>query len=119
MKKVTFKNELNIKGCQDCPVRNNKTTKVNCCSFPSGIYENDFYDSKMYDYETYDPDNFKSINIGISQNMNETNMLWKEACKYIPGGGQTFSKSPMCFIDGVAPKFLESGKGSRVWDVFL
>jgi glutamate-1-semialdehyde 2,1-aminomutase/spore coat polysaccharide biosynthesis protein SpsF len=34
----------------------------------------------------------------------------------IPGGSQTFSKSPSQFVQGVAPTFLIRGKGSHVWD---
>jgi len=117
MKQITFKNELNLKGHQDCLIQNNNSINENCCSFPSGIFEDGYYEYGTYNYKTYDQEKLKSIDVGISQKMEKTNKLWDEACKYIPGGGQTFSKSPMCFIDGVAPKFLEYGKGSRVWDV--
>jgi len=43
--------------------------------------------------------------------------LLKRAEKVIPGGSQTFSKAPSQFVQGVAPVFLEKGKGSHVWDV--
>jgi glutamate-1-semialdehyde aminotransferase/spore coat polysaccharide biosynthesis protein SpsF (cytidylyltransferase family) len=42
--------------------------------------------------------------------------LWQEASQYIPGGGQTFSKSPLQYVKGTAPKVLIRGIGSRVWD---
>jgi len=35
----------------------------------------------------------------------------------IPSCAQTFSKGPTQFVQGVAPVFLASGKGSHVWDV--
>lgn len=37
--------------------------------------------------------------------------------KVIPGCSQTFSKGYTQFVQGVAPIFLQRGKGSRVWDV--
>jgi glutamate-1-semialdehyde aminotransferase/spore coat polysaccharide biosynthesis protein SpsF (cytidylyltransferase family) len=37
--------------------------------------------------------------------------------KVIPGCSQTFSKGYTQYVQGVAPVFLERGKGCRVWDV--
>ena len=37
--------------------------------------------------------------------------------KVIPGCAQTFSKGPTQYVQGIAPVFLERGKGCRVWDV--
>jgi glutamate-1-semialdehyde aminotransferase/spore coat polysaccharide biosynthesis protein SpsF (cytidylyltransferase family) len=37
--------------------------------------------------------------------------------KVIPGCAQTFSKAHTQYVQGVAPLFLERGKGCRVWDV--
>jgi glutamate-1-semialdehyde 2,1-aminomutase/spore coat polysaccharide biosynthesis protein SpsF len=43
---------------------------------------------------------------------------WAErAEKVIPGSAQTFSKGANQHVRGVAPIFLERGKGCRVWDV--
>ncbi len=43
---------------------------------------------------------------------------WLErAKKVIPGSAQTFSKGYTQYVQGVAPIFLERGKGCRVWDV--
>jgi glutamate-1-semialdehyde 2,1-aminomutase/spore coat polysaccharide biosynthesis protein SpsF len=39
------------------------------------------------------------------------------ARKVIPGCAQTFSKGYNQYVQGVAPVFLERGKGARVWDV--
>jgi glutamate-1-semialdehyde aminotransferase/spore coat polysaccharide biosynthesis protein SpsF (cytidylyltransferase family) len=39
------------------------------------------------------------------------------ARKVIPGCSQTFSKGYTQYVQGVAPIFLERGKGCRVWDV--
>jgi len=44
--------------------------------------------------------------------------VWLErAKKVIPGCAQTFSKGYTQYVQGVAPIFLERGKGCRVWDV--
>lgn len=53
----------------------------------------------------------KKINIANSLN------LKGKVEKLIPGCSQTFSKGPTQFIQGIAPIFLERGKGSYVWDV--
>jgi glutamate-1-semialdehyde aminotransferase/spore coat polysaccharide biosynthesis protein SpsF (cytidylyltransferase family) len=37
--------------------------------------------------------------------------------RVIPGGAQTFSKSNTQYVQGVAPIYLQRGKGCRVWDV--
>ncbi|MCS6817737.1 MAG: aminotransferase class III-fold pyridoxal phosphate-dependent enzyme [Blastocatellia bacterium] len=37
--------------------------------------------------------------------------------RVIPGGAQTFSKSPRSFVQGVAPNFLARAQGAFVWDV--
>src|SRR5438128_6707482 len=39
------------------------------------------------------------------------------ARKVIPSCTQTFSKGPTQFVQGVAPIFLQRGRGSHVWDV--
>ncbi|HZP63861.1 MAG TPA: aminotransferase class III-fold pyridoxal phosphate-dependent enzyme [Terriglobales bacterium] len=41
----------------------------------------------------------------------------KRSLKVIPGGAQTFSKGYTQYVQGVAPVFLQRGKGCRVWDV--
>lgn len=46
-----------------------------------------------------------------------SNELWERAQGLIPAGTQTLAKGPTQFSDGVAPKYLRSGKGARVWDV--
>ncbi len=48
----------------------------------------------------------------------EKSKAWLErAAKVIPGASQTFSKGADQHVRGVAPMFLEKGKGCRVWDV--
>jgi glutamate-1-semialdehyde aminotransferase/spore coat polysaccharide biosynthesis protein SpsF (cytidylyltransferase family) len=43
---------------------------------------------------------------------------WHERSrKVIPGCAQTFSKSATQYVQGVAPIFLDHGKGCRAWDV--
>ena len=46
----------------------------------------------------------------------ESNRLWERAQRVVPAGTQTLSKAPSQFVDGVSPKFLQRGKGCRVWD---
>jgi glutamate-1-semialdehyde 2,1-aminomutase len=43
--------------------------------------------------------------------------LWERAETLIPAGTQTLAKGPTQYVQGVAPKYLERGKGARVWDV--
>ncbi len=43
--------------------------------------------------------------------------LWQRAQGLIPAGTQTLAKGPGQHVDGVAPKYLERGRGARVWDV--
>ena len=50
-------------------------------------------------------------------NITKSNELWARATEIIPAGTQTFSKAPSQFVDGVAPKYLDRGKGCYVWDV--
>jgi len=49
--------------------------------------------------------------------IDRSRMLWERARGLIPAGTQTFSKGPTQFVEGVAPIYLERGKGSHVWDV--
>ena len=56
-------------------------------------------------------------NLGIKNSMSHSNDLWERGKKVIPCGTQTLGKSPIGFIDGVAPKYLSHGEGGRVWDV--
>ena len=41
----------------------------------------------------------------------------KRAKQVIPGCAQTFSKSPMAFVQNVAPNFLLKAEGAYVWDL--
>jgi glutamate-1-semialdehyde 2,1-aminomutase len=43
--------------------------------------------------------------------------LLERACRVIPTGSQTFSKSLKHYPAGVSPLFLVRGRGSHVWDV--
>lgn len=43
--------------------------------------------------------------------------LYARALGLIPAVTQTLAKGPTQYVKGVAPKYLESGKGCRVWDV--
>jgi glutamate-1-semialdehyde aminotransferase len=43
--------------------------------------------------------------------------LRDKSLELIPGASQTFSKAPRTFVQGVAPVFLQRGRGGRVWDL--
>src|SRR3989338_9133223 len=53
----------------------------------------------------------------MKKNFNKSNKLLKKAEKLIPLASQTFSKSHLLYVKGVAPLFIVRGKGSKVWDV--
>ncbi|MFT6713832.1 MAG: glutamate-1-semialdehyde aminotransferase [Planctomycetota bacterium] len=42
--------------------------------------------------------------------------LFEQAARLIPGGAQTFSKTPLQYVKGTAPQVLVRGNGSKVWD---
>jgi len=43
--------------------------------------------------------------------------FYKTALKLIPSATQTLAKGPQQNVKGIAPKYLQRGKGSHVWDV--
>jgi glutamate-1-semialdehyde 2,1-aminomutase len=43
--------------------------------------------------------------------------LFERARGLIPAGTQTLAKGPTQYVDGVAPKYLQRGRGCHVWDV--
>jgi glutamate-1-semialdehyde 2,1-aminomutase len=47
----------------------------------------------------------------------ESNKLYERAQPIMTPVTQTLAKGPGQYINGVAPKYLKKGKGSRVWDV--
>jgi glutamate-1-semialdehyde aminotransferase len=47
----------------------------------------------------------------------QSNEWYARAVGLIPGGTQTLAKGPSQYVGGVAPKYLQRGKGSHVWDV--
>ncbi len=49
--------------------------------------------------------------------IDQSNSIWDRANKVIPAGTQTLAKGPSQWVRGVAPKYLQRGCGSRVWDV--
>ena len=51
------------------------------------------------------------------RSLKSSGALKERARKIIPSCSQTFSKAPFQFVQGVAPVFLQGGKGNRVWDV--
>lgn len=53
----------------------------------------------------------------IQRELKKSQQYWARAQEIIPGGSQTFSKSPSQFVQGVAPIYLQKGKGSYVFDV--
>lgn len=53
----------------------------------------------------------------IKRDLHNSLALWQRATKVIHGGTQTASKNPDQFVYGVYPIYLQSGKGSHVFDV--
>lgn len=49
--------------------------------------------------------------------ISKSDEYYKKALELIPAVTQTLAKGPSQNIKGVAPKYLERGKGSHVWDV--
>ncbi len=49
--------------------------------------------------------------------INKSNELYEKIKNTIPSGTHTLAKGVTQYVDGVAPKFLEKGKGAIVWDV--
>ena len=47
----------------------------------------------------------------------KSNELYNKALELIPSFTQTLAKGPTQHINGIAPKYLQRGKGSHVWDV--
>ncbi len=47
----------------------------------------------------------------------KSNQFFERAKKLIPSYTQTLAKGPTQYVDGIAPKYLQRGKGSHVWDV--
>jgi glutamate-1-semialdehyde 2,1-aminomutase len=50
-------------------------------------------------------------------NIERSNDIYRRAAGLIPAFTQTLAKGPGQYVNGVAPKYLERGKGSHVWDV--
>lgn len=113
-----FKNQNALSSCHDCPrLKLGSSSKESCCASISGAFDDSYYDEENLNYRNYDYSSISNLGVGISSKMKNSEALWNKSSKLIPGGGQTFSKSPMCYVEGISPKFLEKGKGSRVWDV--
>lgn len=117
-----FKNPAALAGCQDCPVAKGlcqpKDAEAHgCCAAASGIFEDGTYDAKAYGFGAFAAAPRETADLGIRFPMKASQDLWEQAVKIIPGGSQTLSKGPGCFVDGVSPKYLKRGKGDRVWDV--
>jgi glutamate-1-semialdehyde 2,1-aminomutase len=55
--------------------------------------------------------------IGYEMRYRNSRRLLERACRVIPSGSQTFSKSSRQYPAGLAPHFVLRGRGSRVWDV--
>jgi glutamate-1-semialdehyde 2,1-aminomutase len=102
-----FLNSIGVPGmsCNECS-NSSASDKSNSCCFPRKVnFPKSFYEDSDLS------------NLGIKHEMIKSESLWKAASNVIPGGTQTLGKSPIGFIDGVAPKFLSRGEGSRTWDV--
>lgn len=51
------------------------------------------------------------------RSLEKSRELFERSRRVIPGCAQTFSKGYTQYVQGVAPIFLQKGKGCRVWDV--
>ncbi len=112
-----FRNQAGLGNCVDCPMREGGSGRnEDCCGHAAGLFD-DGFESTSYRLETYDFDDAALASVGIEKSMEKSNALWERGVKCIPCGTQTLGKSPIGFIDGVAPKYLSHGKGGRVWDV--
>lgn len=49
--------------------------------------------------------------------INASEALWQRALRHIPAGTQCYSKGPTAYTNGLAPIYLQRGRGCRVWDV--
>ena len=49
--------------------------------------------------------------------IDKSDELYEKALNLIPATTQTLAKGPQQNIKGIAPKYLQKGKGSHVWDV--
>jgi len=49
--------------------------------------------------------------------IDESELLYERALEIIPAVTQTLAKGPGQHVRGVSPKYLQRGKGARVWDV--
>ena len=49
--------------------------------------------------------------------LDQSRQWWQRAEAVIPCGTQTLSKGPSQYVQGVAPIYLQRGRGSHVWDV--
>jgi len=53
----------------------------------------------------------------ITLSIKKSEELWERGKQLIPCGTQTASKGPDQFVNGIYPKYIQSGKGSHVFDV--
>ncbi len=51
------------------------------------------------------------------KNLTKNHRLFKKAIQVIPLASQTFSKSYLQYVKGVAPLFLDRARGAYVWDI--
>jgi glutamate-1-semialdehyde 2,1-aminomutase len=57
------------------------------------------------------------VNESELPNISQSEDLYKRSEGLIPGFTQTLAKGPTQYVHGVAPIYLQKGKGCRVWDV--
>lgn len=104
-----------FKNCASCPVKEGDFSRSKeCCAFASGELDEKYLEQ----VEAFNCTEGQLIpELGIKNGIWKSNLAWERALKSIPGGTQTLGKSPIGFIEGVAPKFLIKSLGSRTWDV--
>ena len=76
---------------------------------PSGAISNEGYYRSLYRQAV--------AGSAPKHSLRQSQSWFARAQKVIPGGAQTFSKGYKQYVQGIAPVFLQRGKGCRVWDV--
>ena len=96
-------------------MQSTKDNRKHC--MPASVWGSHDFDPSAYSLDSWNFDEGTLSGLGIRNPMTKSNEIWERGKKAIPCGTQTLGKSPIGFIDGVAPKYLDRGEGGRVWDV--
>lgn len=101
--------ELNNGRCRLEPILKLLDDKPELKELPAKVISNEGYYRTLYQQATGGA--AKKLELTQSQ------AWYTRSQRVIPGCSQTFSKGATQYVKGVAPIFLQRGKGCRVWDV--